>query len=164
MLLGDIMKDVVDLLEQFHIPYQAVHHPAAWTTDEADTYIEGMEGCRTKTIFLAGKKDRHFYLVILDDHKRLDIKKLNELLEDKLHFASEETLQRKLQIVPGMVSIFNLIHNQDHDVQVVIDRDLLEEKIVTFHPNDNTVTIFIALSDMFRFLELIHYDYQLFLL
>lgn len=81
------MKEVKNFLDNLNIKYDIVNHPAVFTTDEADKYIEGMDGVPSKTMFLAGKKDKNFYLFVLNDTKRLDIKKLNNLIGDKLHFG-----------------------------------------------------------------------------
>ena len=51
--------------------YTVIDHPAAHTTEEADAYIAGHEGVRTKTMFLKWKK-KNFYMVIMDDKKPMD--------------------------------------------------------------------------------------------
>lgn len=43
-------------LKKLDISYDIVEHPPAFTTEEADRYIEGYEGVRTKTMFLTNKK------------------------------------------------------------------------------------------------------------
>lgn len=154
-------EEVFQVLDSMEISYEIVNHPAAWTTEEADGYIEGKEGVRSKTMFMAGKKDRNFYLIILDDAKRLEIKKLNDVIGDKLHFGKEEHLQEKMNLVPGMVSLFGLIHDKEKEIKVYLDKSLEEEEIITFHPNDNTATIFIKVEDMFRFLKELNYEYRL---
>lgn len=155
------MKEVFGYLNNLGIKYDIVNHPAAFTTEEADKYIEGMEGVPSKTMFMAGKKDRNFYLFIMDEKKRLDIKKLSLLTGDRLHFGKEEDLKNKMGLVPGMVSIFGLLNNKEHDIKVYIDKDIKLEKIITFHPNDNRATIFISVSDMFKILDDLDYSYEL---
>lgn len=155
------MKEVFDYLNNLDIKYHIVNHPAAYTTEEADKYIEGMEGVPSKTMFMAGKKDRNFYLFIMDEKKRLDIKKLSLLIGDRLHFGKEEDLKSKMGLVPGMVSLFGLLNNKEHDIKVYIDKDIKLEKIITFHPNDNRATIFISVSDMFKILDDLEYSYEL---
>lgn len=155
------MKEVFNYLDNLNIKYNVVNHPAAFTTLEADKYIEGMEGVRSKTMFMAGKKDRNFYLFIMDENKRLDIKKISGLIGDRLHFGKEEDLKSKMGLVSGMVSLFGLLNNKEHDIKVFIDKDVTLEKLITFHPNDNRATIFISVSDMFKILEDLEYNYEL---
>lgn len=66
-------RAVYEKLNELHIPYEVVEHPAVYTTDEADAYIEGREGVRTKSLFLTNKKKTAFYLLVMDEAKRLDI-------------------------------------------------------------------------------------------
>ena len=155
------MNTVLETLEKMKINYKIVNHPPATTTALADEYIEGHEGVRSKTLFLAGKKDRQFYLLILDEQKRLDLKKISEEFQDRLHFASESKLYEKMGLKPGIVSLFGLLNNKEKDIKVYIDKDLLKEKIITFHPNDNIATIFISVKDMFNFLDKLEYNYQI---
>ena len=144
------MKKVLEYLKNKKMKYEIIYHPPAITTEEADKYIEGKEGIRSKTMFMANKKDKKFYLIIMDDSKRLDIKKMNEIINDKLHFAKEEQLIEKLGLKPGTVSIFGLLNNKDHDINIYIDKEIMNEKLITFHPNDNTATIFITVEDMLK--------------
>lgn len=155
------MKEVFDYLDSLGIKYDIVNHPAAFTTEEADKYIEWMEGVPSKTMFMAGKKDRNFYLFIMDENKRLDIKKLSNLIGDRLHFGKEDDLKRKMGLVPGMVSLFGLLNNKEHDIKVYIDKDVNSERLITFHPNDNRATIFISINDMFKVLDDLDYDYKI---
>lgn len=154
-------EEVFRVLKEMDIQYEVVNHPAAWTTEEADAFIEGKEGVRSKTMFMGGKKDRVFYLIILDDEKRLEIKKLNDIVGDKLHFGKEEDLKKKMNLTPGVVSLFGLMYDKNREMKVYIDRNLEQEKIITFHPNDNTATIFIKIEDMFRMLSELGYEYNL---
>ena len=74
-------QKVVDQLNELGITFQIVEHEPALTTEQADRFIEGIEGVRTKTMFLTNKKKRNFYLVIMDDAKRLDMDVFKEIVE-----------------------------------------------------------------------------------
>lgn len=157
------MKEkVFEALDAMGIAYEVVHHPPALTTEQADAFIEGKEGVRSKTMFLSDKKKRRFFLLILDDVKRLDLKTLAETIGEKgLRMGSEEMLAEKLQLQPGVVSPFGLLNNLEKDVKVYVDRALLQEDIITFHPNENDATVFLTISDLFRFFEKLDYPYDL---
>lgn len=155
-------EQVKVVLDKLAIPFQIVEHPAVYTTEEADKYIEGMKGVRTKSLFLTNKKKTVFYLVFMADDKRLDMKHFAEIVNEKhIKFASEENLMAKLGLKPGSVSIFGLLNNHDKDVQVYFERDIVGDVPLTFHPNDNTKTMFIAVDDLFRFLKTEGYEYQI---
>ncbi|VFU14548.1 Prolyl-tRNA editing protein (fragment) [anaerobic digester metagenome] len=42
-----------------------------------------------------------------------------------------------------------------------MDKEMLSEKIMTFHANDNTKTLFISTEDMYKFLEELGYNYSI---
>lgn len=147
-------QKVYDRLKELSISYEVVEHPPAFSTEEADNYIEGKEGVRTKTLFLCNRKKKEFFLVVMDDKKRLDIKKLGDLIGEKgLQFASEEKLMEKMAVAPGAVSIFGLLNNSARDIKVYFDKEILSDSIMTFHPNDNTKTLFLSTDDIRRFLS-----------
>lgn len=157
----DERQAVYDILKKLEIPYDVVEHPPALTTEDFDNFIEGKEGVRTKSLFLCNRKKTSYYLLIMDEHKRLDMKKLGELIGEKLKFASEEKLAEKLGLTPGIVSLFGLIHNEGHDIKIYIDLEMLEENIITFTANTNTATVFVTKENMFRFIEAMEYEYEI---
>ncbi|MBB1124183.1 prolyl-tRNA synthetase associated domain-containing protein [Limosilactobacillus albertensis] len=147
-------EQVINELDRLGIKYGMVDHPAAETTEEADKYIEGHEGVRTKTMFLKGKK-HHFYLVIMDDKKPMNFKEFEELTGAKrVSMARPDDLKEQLGSHAGVVSPFGLMNNEEHNVQVYFDKDMLAESpVLTFHPNVNTHTIFIKTPDLLNFIK-----------
>lgn len=152
-------QKVVDQLNELGIPFQIVEHEPVLTTEQADRFIEGIEGVRTKTIFLTNKKKRNFYLVIIDDAKRLDMDVFKEIVEEnRIKMASAETLNDKMMLLPGTVSPFGLLNNRDKDIQVYFDQEIVSEERMCFHPNTNEKTIFVNTEDLFTFLKVIGYE------
>ncbi len=152
-------QKVVDKLKELGIPFQIVEHEPALTTEQADSFIEGIEGVRTKTMFLTNKKKRNFYLVIMDDAKRLDMDVFKDIVEEKqIKMASTETLNDKMMLPPGVVSPFGLLNNEDKDIQVYVDQEIVSEERMSFHPNTNEKTIFVKTEDLFTFLKAIGYE------
>ena len=152
-------QKVADTLNELGITFQIVEHEPALTTEQADHFIEGIEGVRTKTMFLTNKKKRNFYLVIMDDAKRLDMDVFKEFVEEKqIKMASAETLNDKMMLPPGVVSPFGLLNNEDKDIHVYFDQEIVSEERMSFHPNTNEKTIFINTQDLFTFLKAIGYE------
>lgn len=152
-------QKVVDKLNELGIPFQIVEHEPALTTEQADRFIEGIEGVRTKTMFLTNKKKRNFYLVIMDDAKRLDMDVFKDIVEEKqIKMASAETLNNKMMLPPGVVSPFGLLNNEDKDIHVYVDQEIVSEERMSFHPNTNEKTIFVNTEDLFTFLKAIGYE------
>ncbi len=147
-------KKVFERLNQLAISYDIVEHPPALTTEEADRYIEGLEGVRTKSMFLTNKKKTAYYLLIMDDQKQLDMDLFRDLVgANRIRMASSDSLMEKMQLPAGTVSIFGLLNNMDKDIQVYFDQEILSQPILTFHPNINSKTIFVKTEDVLRFIE-----------
>ncbi|WP_155972485.1 prolyl-tRNA synthetase associated domain-containing protein [Streptococcus ruminantium] len=145
---------VFERLAQLGMNYEIVEHPAALTTQDADRYIEGLEGVRTKSMFLTNKKKTAYYLLIMDDQKQLDMDLFRELVgANRIRMASSDSLMEKMQLLVGVVSVFGLLNNPERDIQVYFDKEILSDPILTFHPNVNTKTIFIKTEDVLRFVE-----------
>lgn len=155
----ELFDKVIDKLKELGIQYQLVEHEPALTTEQADSFIEGIEGVRTKTMFLTNKKKKNFYLLIMDDGKRLDMNRFAEIVEEKkMKMASEDSLFEKMALPAGVVSPFGLLNNEDHDVQVFFDKEIVDEERMSFHPNTNEKTIFVSTPDLFKFIEAIGYQ------
>ena len=158
----DAYQQVANKLQELGITYDVVEHPPAFTTEQADSYIEGLEGVRTKSMFLTNKKKTQYYLLVMDDHKSLDMDDFKEQVgANRIRMASLDSLAEKMNLSAGTVSPFGLLNNAEKDIQVYFDKDILSEEIMTFHPNTNEKTIFIKTQDLFRFLDAIDFSYEI---
>ena len=158
----DAYQQVANKLQELGITFDVVEHPPVFTTEQADSYIEGMEGVRTKSMFLTNRKKTQYYLLIMDDKKRLDMADFKvQVGANRIRMASADSLAEKMNLSAGTVSPFGLLNNAEKDIQVYFDKDILSEEIMTFHPNTNEKTIFIKTQDLFRFLEAIDFSYEI---
>ena len=90
----------------------------------------------------------------MDARHNMDIHEIeHQLHQGKLSFASPERMMRYLGVKPGSVSLFTLVNDVNHEVILFVDRKLLDAPKVSFHPNDNTVSLVISNSDMLKFIE-----------
>lgn len=145
---------ITSALDAAGFDYSIVEHGEARTTAEADAFIEGYDGVRTKSLFLVNRRKTKKYLLIMDDQKPLDIDALAELLEQKrLSFGSAERLTAALGHEPGVVSPFGMIDPDHREVELLFDAEMLEKETLTFHPGENTSTIFIATGDLLAFFD-----------
>lgn len=155
----NLYKKVEETLASLEIPFEIVEHEPALTTEQADRFIEGIEGVRTKTMFLTNKKKTAYYLLIMDDHKRLDMSAFGQTAGSKgIKMASGDSLYEKMMLPPGVVSPFGLLNNEEKDISVYIDKEIMNEERMSFHPNTNEKTIFIKTADLLRFVEAIGYQ------
>lgn len=147
-------REILQALKQRQIDYQVIHHPPVYTAAEADRYVQGDDFIKAKNLFLHAKAS--YYLVILPDDRRLDMKALRKQLgSGRLSFASDQDLFAKLKIKSGAVSPFNLLNNQDHDVVVVLDKSIADQsnRFIGCHPNDNTKTVLLRVADLLSLIK-----------
>ena len=72
-------------------------------------------------MFLTNKKKTAWYLLIMDDIKRLDMMRFGEIVGSKrIKMASPDSLFEKMELPPGVVSPFGLLNNADKDISVYI--------------------------------------------
>jgi Ala-tRNA(Pro) deacylase len=144
---------VAERLQALGIEVTRYEHPPAFTVEDAAAHWAEIPAAHCKNLFLRNQKGDRHYLVIIEHAKRADLRAVATQIGDgKLSFASPERLKAHLGLRPGSVSPFGLIHNRDHQVRVVIDRDLKSAERISFHPNINTVTVTLAYADFERFL------------
>ena len=161
----DAYQQVANKLQELGITFDVVEHPPVFTTEQADSYIEGMEGVRTKSMFLTNRKKTQYYLLIMDDKKRLDMDDFKvQVGADRIRMASLDSLAEKMTLPAGTVSPFGLLNNDEKDILVYFDKDVLSGDFIAFHPNTNEKTIFIKIQDLFRFLDSIGFTYGVLIL
>lgn len=147
-------KKLYDLLDKLGIAYIRHEHPPVYTVEEAKAYWQDIPGVHCKNLFLRNSKGNRHFLVILEQGKRVDLKQLAEkTAAGKLSFASANRLEKYLGLETGAVSPFGLINDLNKEVEVVLDKDLLQSDQVNFHPNVNTATLTLSFADFKRFLD-----------
>ena len=57
-------------------------------------------------------------------------------------------MEKFLDITPGSVSVLGLMNDTEHQVQLVIDEDVLKEEYLGCHPCINTSSIRMATADV----------------
>ncbi len=148
------MDEVFEALDKLKIKYKVFNHQAVYTVEEADNLNLEIDGNTNKSLFLRNSKGNNHYLVLMNGKKKMDIVKLQNLLnETRLSFASPERLLKYLKLTPGSVSPFGLINDVNHEVNVVVDTQLLNYKTLAFHPNINTQTLSLEIEDFKKYLE-----------
>lgn len=154
---------VYDLLERLDIPFTRADHPAAFTMEECEAVSQALHTPICKNLFLCNRQKTAFYLLLLPASKPFRTKEITAQLGcARLSFAGEEQLASLLHLTPGSATIFGLQYDTENRVQLVVDRDLLDEAYFGCHPCINTSTIRLKTSDVFdRLTHALHYDYTL---
>lgn len=103
-----------------------------------------------KNLFVCDDKKRNYYLITVSGNKRVDFKKIrNDNNTRPLSFASEEDLMSIMNLIAGSVTPLGLLN--DHELKVIfyLDKDFLNGKqIIGVHPNDNTATLWLKVTDL----------------
>lgn len=128
-----------EYLDKLGLKYKLHKHPPVFTVEESKKIKINIPGKHTKCLFLKGGNGQ-FYLIAMPGIKRLNIKLLKRRIGLKdMHFGSPEELKAELNATPGSVSIFAMIYAKN--TKLIIDKELWNASIVTFHPNINTETL-----------------------
>ena len=107
-----------------------------------------------KNLFLKNSNGKKHYLVVLKGDKKADLKSIkSQINSTALSFASEERLEKHLGLLKGAVTPLGIINDEEHLVNVVLDRDLQNEKMLGVHPNVNTSTVFMSYNDLIKFIN-----------
>ena len=135
-------KELKDWLDQYQIFYILHSHPAVFTVEEAQKHCGFIPGTHCKNLFVKDIKKRKYYLITLESSKRLNFKEIEKLTNwSKIIFADENELQSFLGLSKGAVSPFGLINDKQNQVEYLIDKEVWDAEIVSFHPNINTETL-----------------------
>lgn len=139
-------------LKALNINYEKVEHPAVYTVEEAKEKVPKIDGVGCKNLFLRTQKKEAF-LYTLPEDKQINLKSLSEELGvTRFHFATPETLEEVLGVIPGSVTPLAIVNDTKNLVTVVLDKELQGKKILV-HPNRNTATIAIQYEDLIKFIK-----------
>ncbi len=149
-----MMKAMLDeLLADLGIAYERFDHPPVFTCDEATAAIPATEAVQTKNLFLRDKRGRRHLLVITSCEKSVDVKRLADAADaDHLSFASAERMQKYLGVTPGSVTVFGLMHDAEHAVELYVDVDVWRADRWRCHPLVNSATLVLSRTDVEKFL------------
>lgn len=147
-------------LEQLKIQTHTVEHEPMFTVEDSIALRGNLSGGHCKSLFLKNKKGA-FWLVVMLEDKRLDIRALGDLLvSGRLSFCSPERLWHYLGVIPGSVTPFSVINDGNRSVNVVLDQDMMAFSPLHYHPLRNDKTTAIAPVDLLAFLRAEGYEPQ----
>lgn len=149
------MVDLYRFLADHQIEYQRYDHPAVFTVEDVRRLVPRLPAAKTKNLFLRDHRGKRHFLVIVPADKRVAIKALHEVIgSTRLSFGSASRLKKYLGVDPGAVTLFALINDRYHEVELIIDESLWKQEAFQFHPLVNTSTLVISRDNLQRFLHL----------
>ena len=157
-------KKFCDTLLELNVDYQwCIKHPEVLGCEMSkqyykryETYI-GHDYSICKNLLLQERKGEHrILLIIVDDTKNIDLKELQKRFHTtKLEFLKQDLMKELLQTVPGNVSVFHVLFDKKNQIEVYIDEELLQEKLLAFHPLYNGMSMFIKPKEIIKFLNML---------
>lgn len=153
--------NIYDILNKLNIKYEEITHKPVFTVEESECLKEKIKGIGCKNLFLKDKSN-NYYLYLLQDEKKADLKSLAIYLNTKhLTFASENDLWNILHLKKGSVTPLGIINDYSHQTIIIID-SILKNKKLLVHPNTNTKTISIDYNDLIKFIEFLGNAYKIY--
>lgn len=151
------------LLDRLKIPYTRIDHAPAMTMEDCIAVDNALGVTMCKNLFLCNRQQTEFYLLMMPGEKKFRTSQLSKQLGvSRLSFADETHMLRLLDIHPGSVSILGLMNDQEHAVQLLIDKELLEQSHIGCHPCVNTSSLRIAAEDLWNiFLPAVGHSYRI---
>ena len=157
------MEEVFNILQGLGIHYELVNHKPVYTIEDMNNLdkesFKGAEIC--KNLFLRDQKGKRHFLVVLCSEKKANMEKIQEqVLSTRLSFASCERLIKYLKLEPGHVSPMGLINDEEKKVEVLIEKELKDKKLLAIHPNINEASILLTYEDLIHFIKAMGNQYE----
>ena len=143
-------QEIYDFIKSRNIWYEVTEHKAVFSMKELSEVEVLYPEYDAKNLFVRDDKKRNYYLITVRGNKRVDLKKFrNDNGIRPLSFASADDLKNIMDLVPGAVTPFGLLNDKDLKVTFYLDKDFFkDEQIIGIHPNDNTATIWLKVTDL----------------
>ena len=87
--------------------------------------------------------------------KRVDLKEFRNSNNTRpLSFASEQDLMSIMNLIAGSVTPLGLLNDNELKIIFYLDKDFLNGKqIIGVHPNDNTATLWLKVTDLIDIIQ-----------
>lgn len=120
---------VYETLEQLNISFERVDTDEAITMEDCVSIDAKLNMKTVKTLFLCNRQQTSFYLYITRGDKSFRTKDFSSALGvSRASFASEEKMKTMLGTKIGAATVFSALMDKENQVQIVIDKDVMNEK------------------------------------
>ncbi len=151
-----------DYLDRLGIAYKRTDHERA-DNMEACNEIDAVLGVIIcKNLFLCNRQKTVFYLLMMPGDKKFKTKELSAQINSaRLSFADPADMLKYLDIEPGAVSIMGLMNDTEHQVNLLIDEDVLKDEYLGCHPCVCTSSLKMKTADIInKFLPATGHTYK----
>lgn len=145
------VETILRFLEDTGVPYRSFSHEKTDVLAEKIRHDEaaGIFGAaHCKNLLLANRQKTRLFLLTMGFEKRFRTGPVSRQMgSGRLNFAEEAEMARVLHTVPGMVSPLELLFDKGREVAYSMDKSLLEERLLCFHPGIDTTTVVFRTED-----------------
>ena len=143
-------QEIYDFIKSRNIWYEVTRHEAVFNMEDLSKVEVLYPEYDAKNLFVRDDKKRNYYLITVKGNKRVDLKKFRTNNGTRpLSFASEQDLMNILNLIAGSVTPLGLLNDKELKVTFYLDKDFLKDKqIIGIHPNDNTATLWLKVTDL----------------
>ena len=148
-------QEIYDYLQAQGIWHEITEHPAVYNMEELASVALPYPDADAKNLFVRDDKRKNYYLLTVRGDQRVDLKAFRKTYGTRpLTFVPPDELSELLGLIPGAVSPFGLLNDEERKVAFYIDRSFLEGSgLVGVHPNDNTATVWLKTADLLSLLR-----------
>ena len=138
-------------LDELHIPYTRVEHDTADTMEDC-AVISDVLGIRIcKNLVLCNRQRTAFYLLTMPEDKPFVTKNLSKQIgSSRLSFAPAEDMEALLGCTPGSASVLGLMHDTEHRVKLLMEKEVYEAEWFGCHPCKNDGSLRIKTADLLQ--------------
>lgn len=151
---------VYDLLDELGIAYERTDHEEANTMEACNEIDRILGTIICKNLFLCNRQETKFYLLMMPGEKPFKTKELSAQINSaRLSFGKPEYMEEFLHIKPGAVSVMGLMNDKENQVQLLMDRDVIESEDLGCHPCVSTSSLKMKTKDVLeKFLPAVHHE------
>lgn len=144
---------ILDYLKNLGVETKTYEHPPIFTVADGEEHWRGIPGTHCKNLFLKDAKGQ-MWLVSCPINRKVDLKALPDKIGSaRISFGSSDRLRATLFIEPGSVTPFALANDRERKVVCVLDKAMMQDELLAFHPLINTATTTIAPDGLLAFLK-----------
>jgi len=125
----DLQEKSYHALDELHIPFERVDTDEAITMEDCIQLNEKLNMKMVKTLFLCNRQQTAFYLFVTAGDKPFRSKEFSNALEvARVSFAPADLMEKMLGTKIGAATVFSAMLDTDCSVQIVFDKDVIQEK------------------------------------
>lgn len=141
-------EKILFIFKEKKVNYLLYEHEPVYTSRQAAS-VRGVElktGCKS---MLLKTKAGKFVLANIAADRKIDLKKLEKIVGDKLAFAAKEDVLQATNCEPGSVPPFGQLFG----LPTYLDESVLENEFVNFNIGMLTKSVKISRQDLLRIME-----------